>query len=167
MTKTNGRPYAVTGLVPPQLAEAVIRETWPAVTDVPGVARLAERLMRTLILAPLAWLLLAPCYFKKVLPFLAKRYTLTNRRLMIRRGLTLQPSHEVALSEIDDVRVVPGSASVFYWAATLEILARGQVAMRLPGVPNAETFRRAILNAKQAWGAMEPPVSPPAGERQG
>ncbi len=152
MSMLDGRKIAVTGLVPPQRGEALIRETWPGVNDVPGVAGLAQTLMRTIVLAPLAWLLLAPCYFKKILPFIAKRYTLTNRRVMIRRGLKPKPTREVALPEIDDVRIEEGSFNSFYRTATLEIVSKGQVAMRLGAVKDPETFRLAILNSKAAWG---------------
>src|SRR5437763_17052813 len=79
---------AVTGVMPPELAEANIRTVWPSVTEVsPGIANLGRALIKTVVLAPLAWLLMAPLYFKKILPFLAKRYTLTNRRLVVQRGL--------------------------------------------------------------------------------
>jgi uncharacterized membrane protein YdbT with pleckstrin-like domain len=162
MTMLDGRKSPVTGVVPPQTAEAMIRETWPGVDDVPGVADLAKLLMRTIILAPLAWLLLAPCYFKKVLPFIAKRYTLTNRRIMIRRGLKPKPSREVALADVEDVRVEEGTFDRFYRSATLQIISKGQVAMRLRAVKDPETFRRAILNAKAAWAPNAAPA-PAAG----
>jgi hypothetical protein len=152
MTMLDGRKLAVTGLLPPQRGEAMIRETWPGVDDVPGIAGLAHTLMRTIVLAPVAWLLLAPCYFKKILPFIAKRYTLTNRRMMIRRGLKPAPTHEVGLADIDDVRVQEGSVNPFYRTATLEIISKGQVALSLRAVKDFESFRRAILNAKAAWG---------------
>jgi hypothetical protein len=151
MTILDGRKLAVTGVVPPQRAEAVIRQAWPGVNDVPGVARLAHALMRTIVLAPVAWLLLAPCYFKKILPFIAKRYTLTNRRIMIRRGLKPKPTHEVVLADIDDVRLEEGSLDPFYRTATLEVISKGQVALQLRAVKDPESFRRAILNAKAAW----------------
>jgi hypothetical protein len=164
MTMLDGRKMAVTGVVPPQRAEARIRETWPGVNDVPAVAGLAHALMRTIVLAPLAWLMLAPLYFKKILPFIAKRYTLTNRRVMIRRGLKPVPSHEVALADIDDVRIEEGSLNPFYRSATLEVISKGQVALRLPAVKDPESFRRAILNARAAWGklAAAPPANGPA-----
>jgi hypothetical protein len=152
MTMLDGRREAITGVVPPQRAEALIRETWPGVNDVPAVAGLAQALMRTIVLAPVAWLLLAPCYFKKILPFIAKRYTLTNRRVMIRRGLKPKPSREVALADIEDVRIEDGTLNSFYRTATLEIVSKGQIAMRLRAVKDPESFRRAILNAKAAWG---------------
>jgi hypothetical protein len=137
--------------VPAPVAEKIIRETWPGVTDVPGVARLAKQLMRYIVLAPLAWILLAPCYFKKVSPYLAKRYTLTNRRLMIRRGLKPQSRQEVLLADIQDVQVQTNSFDDFYRTATLNMVSQGQVILSLPAVPEPETFRRSILNSRDAW----------------
>jgi len=145
------RHQAVTGLVPPQTAEAVIRVAWPAVTAAAPVAALGKAMMRTIVLAPLAWLLLAPFYFKKILPFIARRYTLTNRRLMIMRGLRPKAVREIALAEIDEVRIPPGSVDSFYRTGTLEVVAKGQVRLTLPGVPEPEAFRHAVVNACMAW----------------
>src|SRR5262245_36784433 len=86
----------VTGLVPPQVGEAKIRVAWPSVQAYPAVATLGRTLTFTYLGAPLAWLLMAPFYFKKILPFLATRYTLTNRRLMRMRGLKPKMVQEVA-----------------------------------------------------------------------
>src|SRR5262249_39897628 len=143
---------AVTGVVPPQVAEARLRTAWPAVTAVsPALANLGARLTRTRFLAPLAWLMMAPLYFKKVLPFAARRYVLTNRRVMVQKGLRGKRGDEVALTDVDDVRLVESSFSPFYRAATLEVLSGGQVKLTLPGVPEPEAFRQSILNAVMAW----------------
>jgi hypothetical protein len=150
-TITDGRRQAVTGLVPPQLEETTIRVVWPSVATSPAIARLGRSMMRTIILAPLAWLMLAFFYFKKILPGLACRYALTNRRLMIQKGWKRTPSKEIALAAIDDVRLDPESYDAFYRTANLEIVSKGQVVMTLPGVPNAESFRHAIINAYKAW----------------
>ena len=176
LTKPPERPtatvpsrQAVTGLTPPQRAEAIIREVRPSVTAYPAIAGLARTLIRSVILAPLGWLLLAPLFPLKFAPFLCKRYTLTNRRLMIRRGLRPQPVQEIALSEIDDIRLDPASRDDFYRSATLEILSQGKTALRLPGVPNPESFRHAVLNAVRAWapgklnGPFVPASAKPAG----
>jgi hypothetical protein len=156
---SEARGQAVTGVVPPQLAEAMIREVWPAVTSVPAAAKLGEKLIRSIILAPLGWLLLSPIYFRKVLPLLACRYTVTNRRVMVRRGLKPKPTSEVALSEIDDVRIVPESVNAFYRTATLEIIDRGKMVLQLVAVPEPESFRRAILEARNAWGSKRTPAA--------
>jgi hypothetical protein len=147
-----GLKQAVTGLVPPQVAEAHIRTRWRAVSGISaGASALAARLIRTVFLAPAGWMLLAPLFLLKIAPFVACRYTLTNRRLMIQRGLKPKPTHEVALADIDDVRLVESSYSAFYRAGTLEVISGGQVKLTLTAVPEPEAFRQSILNAVMAW----------------
>jgi hypothetical protein len=146
------RSQAVTGVTAPQIAEAMIREAWPSVAAYPAVASLGRLCIRSIVGAPLGWAIMLPFYFLKILPFIATRYTLTNRRLMIRRGLKPQPAHEVALADIDRVNLVKDANSDFYRSATLEVvLADGKVGLRFPGVPEPEGFRHAIVNARQAW----------------
>jgi hypothetical protein len=150
-TMTDARRQVVTGVVPPQQAEALIREVWPSVAAFPAVAALGSRLMLLIVTAPLGWLLLAPFYFVKILPFLARRYTLTNRRLMVQRGLKPRPVQEVSLADIDDVQVKADGNTPFFRAANLEIISQGKVVMTLKGVPGPEAFRHAILHACKAW----------------
>jgi hypothetical protein len=150
-TMTDGRKQAVTGLVPPEVGETTIRVVWPSVATSPSVAGLGRLLMRTIVLAPLGWLMLAPFYFKKILPGVGRRYALTNRRLMIQQGWSRKPSREITLADMDDVRLKADSYDPFYRTADLEILSKGQVALTLPAVPNAESFRHAIVNAYKAW----------------
>ncbi len=145
------RKQVITGVVPPEVDEARIREAWPSVARSPGLASLGRVLTHTIVLAPLAWLLMSLGYFGKLLPFLARRYTLTNRRLMVRHGLKGKPGQEVKLADIDEVRVKTDANSDFFRAADLEIVSNGQVVMTLRGVPEPEGFRQAILNACNAW----------------
>jgi len=145
------REQVITGVVPPELGEAKIREAWPSVAASPAIAGLGQALTRTIILAPLAWMIMAIAYFGKVLPFIARRYTLTNRRLMIRRGWKAKPTQEVPLADIDEVRVQTNVNSNFFRAGTIEIISNGQVRLIMPGVPEPDSFRQAILNACAAW----------------
>lgn len=149
------RQQVVTGITPPQLGEANIRETWPSVARNPAVAGLGRMLTGTIFLAPLGWLLMSGLYFSKVLPVVGRRYTLTNRRLMIRGGWSGKPVQEVPLGEIDDIHIKTDSNSDFFRAATLEVISGGQVRMRLPGTPGPEAFRIAVLNARRAWAPRE------------
>ena len=143
---------AIAGLMPPQLGEVRIREAWPSLAAVQGgLSRMAERLMKTVFLAPLGWLTLLPLFVRKFLPSVCRRYTLTNRRLMIQRGLRPSPAQEIALSDIDEVRLVPDSFDRFYLSGTLEVVSKGQVALTLAGVPEPEGFRHAVVNAVKAW----------------
>jgi hypothetical protein len=147
-----GLRHAVTGLVPPEIGEARIRETLPTVVAVmPAQAQLAQVCMRSIVLAPLGWLLLAPLFALRLAPFLCRRYTLTNRRLMIQRGLKPSPVEEIALKDIDEVRFQEGSYNEFYRCGTLEVISKGQTRMTLVGVREPESFRQAIINACTAW----------------
>jgi uncharacterized membrane protein YdbT with pleckstrin-like domain len=148
---TEGAPQAAMAPLTLPVSERIIREVWPCVTTIPAAAALGKTLIRSIILAPLGWLLLLPIYFMKILPFVAKRYTLTNRRLMIQRGLKPKPSHEVALSEFDDAQIVESTIDTFFRSATLSILSSGKVILQLPGVPDPESVRHAILDARTAW----------------
>jgi hypothetical protein len=147
-----GQRQAVAGLMPPQLGEALIREAWPTVVGYQaGLSRLGERLMKTIILAPLGWLLMAPLFGRKFMPFLCKRYTLTNQRLMIQRGLKPHMVEQIPLADIDDVRLVEGTYDPFYLSGDLEVISGGQAHMKLIGVPEPESFRRAVVDAVKAW----------------
>jgi hypothetical protein len=141
----------VTGVVPPQLGEALIREVWPSVAAHPAVANLGRLLTRSIVGAPLGWLLMAPSYFLKVLPMLGRRYTLTNQRLMIRRGVTAKPTHVVPLAEIDDIQLRKDANSAFFLSADLDVISQGKVVLTLNGVKEPESFRHAIINACRAW----------------
>ena len=145
------RQQIVTGVVPPQVGEALIREIFPSVAAHPGLASLGRTLTRTIIGAPLAWFLMFFVYFPKVMPVVGRRYTLTNRRLMIRRGILRKPSWEVPLADIDDVRIRLDANSEFFRAGNLDIVSQGKVIYTLPGVPEPESFRHSIINACKAW----------------
>ena len=131
--------------------ERRIREIWPTVARVPAVASLGKLLNNTIILAPAGWLLMSGVYFSKVLPFVAIRYRLTDRRIAIVRGWKGTVSQAVALSDIDDVRLDPESVDQFFRSADLQIISGGKVEMTLKAVPDAESFRHAILDSRNAW----------------
>jgi hypothetical protein len=147
---------AIAGLMPPQLGEAMIREAWPTIRGVQsGVAALGARLIQTIFLAPLGWMLNGLLLGKKFAPMICQRYTLTNRRLMIRRGWKPAPVQEIALTDIDDVQLVADSYDAFYRSGDLEVTSAGKVVLKLAGVPEPESFRQAIINAVKAWGGPD------------
>jgi hypothetical protein len=155
------RDQAVAGISPPQVNEAIIRDVWPSVAAYPAAANFARTAYRSIILAPLGWLALAPLYFKKLLGVapglhgLATRYRLTNRRLMICHGYKPISVKEVPLDQIKDVRLVTDANSEFFVAGNLEIVdPSGAVVMTLPGVAEAESVRHSILQAAAAWGPV-------------
>ena len=107
---------AATEVTSPQLGEAIIRDVWPSVAAYPGPAGLARACYRTIFLAPIGWLVLAPLYFMKL---------------------------------------VTDANSEFFVAGRLDVIdADGKMVLSLPGVPEAESVRLAILQAAAAWGPV-------------
>jgi hypothetical protein len=152
---------AITGVTPPQLREAIIRDVWPSVAAHPGPASLARACYRTMILAPVGWFVLAPIYFMKLLAVVpglsgfATRYRLTNRRLMICKGMRPVPDKQVPLERIKEVKLIRDANSEFFLAGTLDVIdVNGQTVLTLPGVPEPESVRHAILEAAAAWGPV-------------
>jgi hypothetical protein len=128
-----------------------IREIWPTVARVPAVASLGKLLNNTIILRPLGWLLMSGVYFGKIMPFVAVRYRLTDKRLMILKGWKGAIKQQIALADIDDVQIDPASIDQFFRSADLKIISRGTVAMTLTAVPDAASFRHTILDSRNAW----------------
>lgn len=162
---TDIRDQAVTGVAPPKTSEAVIRDIWPSVAANSAAGNFARACYRSIIFAPIGWLALAPLYFKKLLavppPFgpgissMAVRYRLTNRRLMICKGMRPEPTQEVALDQIHDVTLSTDGNSQFFETGTLEIRdAAGKTLMTLPGVREPESARQHIMQAAQSWGPL-------------
>jgi hypothetical protein len=191
------RTEAILGNIQPEIAEAKLAERWPSVTAYLGgaparlgasiqlaarqVIRSALRLPTGLsiiamlvalpiatVMALLAWLLLAPFFFLRIMPVTATRYVLTNRAIRILKGWSGRPVRELALKDIATepggdfprlaVQVVPGSEQEFYQAADLEIRSQSQEVLVLRGVKEYEQFRRAIENAWFAWGRTQMPT---------
>ena len=101
------RSQAVAGLTTPQFSEARLRIVWPTVAANFAFASLGKTLIRTILLAPLGWIVMAWAYFSKVLPFVGRRYLLTNRRVVIQKGWSHKSGGEVALAQIDSIRSGP------------------------------------------------------------
>jgi hypothetical protein len=131
--------------------ETRIRMIWPTVARVPAISGLGKLLNNTIILAPLGWLLMSVLYFGKVLPFIGVRYMLTDKAIKILRGWSGSVSQLVPLADIDDVKLDPSTIDQFFRSADLQIISGGKVEMTLSAVPDAESFRHAILDSRNAW----------------
>jgi hypothetical protein len=139
-----------TGVTPPLLREAMIRTAWPSLAAYPA-GTVGRKLIQSYVLAPVGWFLMLPFYFMKVLPGVGLRYVVTNRRVMIQRGWARSVSGEIALGDIDDIRLIRDDNSLFFNAGTIELVSKGSVKLTLNGVKEPEVFRHAIRNACLAW----------------
>ena len=130
------------------------------------VGRIIALLSIPLIL-PVYFLMLLPCfiYVPKLGPLpqiyvsnpWARRYRLTNRRVIVER-LSGEEEKSVSLDHFDaiDVVVLPGQE--WYPAGEL-IFRQGTVeTFRLSGVPRPETFRQTCLKAQRAHASVKKAV---------
>lgn len=152
--------HIISGVVPPSSAEATIMTVWPSVAST-GLGQTLGRLYRLrggvgplsigrivlLATIPLGLML----YFSIRLPWAIRRYRLTNRRVMVERGVNPRVEQYVDLDRFDAIDVVVSPGQEWYAAGDL-VFRRGQIeTLRLPGVSRPESFRRTCLEARQAY----------------
>lgn len=156
------KKQAIAGVSPQTVGETTIQTVWPSHAmhwfayflgenvysiEWPGVYifRLGN------LLAFLSIPLILPIFFYYLLPIVAIRYRLTNRRVMVMRGMIAEEERSIALDAFDriDIDVKPGY--VWYGVGDL-VFYRGNVeCFRLEAVSQPETFRHTCLKAHQGF----------------
>ena len=92
-------------------------------------------------------------FFQSVLPaaLVIRRYTLTNRRVVVQRGLRAIDESWVELDRFDTVEVEVEAGQEWYNAGNL-VFRRGPIeTFRLDGVPRPETFRHTCIKARMGY----------------
>jgi hypothetical protein len=89
-------------------------------------------------------------YAWQLMPFVCRRYRLTNHRVLILRGYTAAEEASIGFEDFDsiEVKVLPGQE----WLETgdLVFLSGEKEVFRLRGVSRPEPFRQTCLKAKEA-----------------
>lgn len=79
------------------------------------------------------------------------RFTITNKSVQRWSGLGGRMKQRVELGDIADMKVEQLSGQEFYHASDLLLLnAKGEIVMRLEGLPHAEIFRENITKARES-----------------
>jgi len=166
--------HPIAGVTPPELAEATSTVVWPSI----GAYRLGRLVGRWcaagtgygfFTLGKLMALLTIPLslavYVWKILPYVCRRYRLTNRRIAIQKGYSARDVASVGMDEFDaiEVRRLPGQE----WLRCGEVLflregrvgpgapdRAGEEVFRLSGVPRPEVFCQVCLKARGAQQAV-------------
>lgn len=128
----------------PYAGERPIIEFWASMGESNSLNQLA---------AKLPWILGGPIYFvlyvlKAVNVFSAVRYTLTNRRLRVDRGMRKNTVQSIPIEEIEDVRLV--NEAKFTRTGDLEVISRGKVVLTMAGIQDPAPARLTILDAVRA-----------------
>ena len=144
----------------PDLPEVPSMTVWPSIAAT-RAGRLVGRMVavqagigRFFTLGKLLALAAIPialaAYAWRVLPYVCRRYQLTNRRVVIRKGLAPVDEIAVDLDGFDAIAIerLPGQQ----WLRAGDVIFRlgDQEVFRLPGVPHPESFRQTCLKARTA-----------------
>jgi hypothetical protein len=155
---------AIAGVVPPTIAEATSMVVFPTIGST-GAGRLVGRLASiragvgrfTLgaLLAVMTIPISLAAYVWLFLPFVGRRYRLTNRRIVVQRGLRPEDFQAIGLDEFDtvDIEVLPGQQ--WLRCGDLSFRRQGQEVLRLSGVSRPEVFRAICLEAQRAFTSVE------------
>lgn len=154
-------PQPIAGVSPAETKEMTVMTVWPSVA-LYGVGRWLGRQyarrwpdvyifrvgnLLALLFIPVALVL----YFMRVAPVIGTRYRLTNRRIIVERGLTGAPETYVDLDRFDTIETDVRPGQSWYDAGDL-VFRQGSVeTFRLPGVSRPEAFRQTCLKAHMAY----------------
>jgi len=153
----------IAGVAPPELDEVTSMIVWPSIAA-NRIGRIAGQLVGVryqvglfFVRVPLGRLLALPAipfallaFAWKLMPFVARRYRLTNQRIIIEKGLSRVGDRSIPLDEFDEIQieVLPGQE----WLRAGELLFRqeGREVFRLSGVGSPKSFRQTCLKARTA-----------------
>lgn len=152
---------AIAGVAPRDLGEVTIMTVWPSVAST-GIGRMMGGLCANRAgigpfftlgkLFALAFIPLAiPVYFWMRLPGVAKRYRLTNKRIVVENPYTGKEVGSIGLGDFDAIKVDVLSGQAWYPAGELRFLRGPVEVFVLSGVSRPESFRQVCLKAHRSY----------------
>lgn len=148
---SNAKSQAIAGVAAG--SEIQMMTKWPSIAAL-GLGRFVGQLMASIpvrltlglpLLAPVGALLY---FIQKVT---GERFTITNKSVQRWTGLGGRMIQRIELSDIANIEVRQQSGQEFFRASDLLLFnAKGDVVMRLDGLPHAEIFRENITKARES-----------------
>jgi len=92
-------------------------------------------------------------YFIRIIPVfgIGTRYRLTNRRVIVERGLGSREEKSVSLGSFDSVTIDVRPGQEWYHAGDLVFRMGDTVVFRLEGVSRPEAFRQTLVKSHMAY----------------
>ena len=84
----------------------------------------------------------------QLLPVVMRRYCLTNRRLIVQRGLARGEERSIGLDQFDALEIHLLAGQEWLRSGDVVFLRGGQEVFRLAGVPRPQTFRELCLKQR-------------------
>ena len=155
---------AIAGVAPPEQREVTVAIVWPSIAAY-SIGRFLGRLysikagfyiFRLGNLLALASIPLAlPLYFVKVLPVVGCRIRLTNRRIIVERGLSGKEERSVALDRFNQVDIVVRPGQAWFDAGDLVFRKDKTETFRIEGIARVEAFRQMCLKSQRAFSGVQ------------
>lgn len=165
MSSATIAPGPIPGVVPSQLREATVMTVWPSVAMY-GLGQALGRLydirwpdiyifrlgnLIALLSIPVALVL----YFARIAPVIGIRYRLTNRRIIVERGLMGVEDKAIDLDRFDSVTIVVQPGQDWYDAGDLVFKLGNVETFRLVGVSRPAAFRSTVLKSHIAHAGVK------------
>jgi PH (Pleckstrin Homology) domain-containing protein len=150
----------IAGVVPAEVKETTVMTVWPSVAKY-GLGRTLGTLFAirwpdiyifrlgnliALLSIPVALLL----FFLRIAPGIGTRYRLTNRRIIVERGLTGVEDKAVDLARFDTINIEVQPGQAWYHAGDLVFKLGNVETFRLEGVSRPAAFRETCLKSHMA-----------------
>lgn len=152
---------AISGVSPASVKETTIMTVWPS-NAMYGLGRLLGQAyairfpdvyifrlgnLLALLSIPVALVL----FFMRIAPYIGRRYTLTNRRVVVHKGLLIEEERSVGLDRFDQVEIVVQPGQEWYDAGDLVFRLGNTETFRLAGVSRPDAFRSQVIKAHMAY----------------
>jgi len=159
------RPQPISGVAPAETKEVPVMTVWPSVAMF-GPGRWLGRALAWKwpdiyifrignLIALLSIPFVLPLYFFKILPFVGIRYLLTNRRIVVLRGIVGKEEKSVELDRFDTIETVIQPGQEWYHAGDLVFKQGAVETFRLEGVSRPEAFRSTCLKSQMAHAGVK------------
>jgi hypothetical protein len=150
----------IAGVVPAEVRETTVMTVWPSVAKF-GLGRALGSLFAirwpdiyffrignliALLSIPIALVL----FFMRIAPGVGTRYRLTNRRVIVERGLTGVEDKSVDLDRFDTINIEVQPGQAWYHAGDLVFKLGNVETFHLEGVSRPAAFRETCLKSQLA-----------------
>ena len=155
---------AIAGVSPTTLGEVTAMVTWPSMGST-AIGRFLGGLFENKagignvltvgnIMALVTIPLTMTIYLFRISPLACRRYRLTNKRVVVEKGIPPREERWVELGNFDTIEVVIRPGQEWYPAGDLIFRKGPTETLRLEGVLRPETFRQTCLKAQRAFSGV-------------
>jgi len=150
----------IAGVTPQAVAEATVMTVWPS-NSAYAIGRTLGKLYASKIgfyiftvgnlIAVLSIPIAILLFFYRLAPYVGTRYRLTNRRIVIQKGLRGEDDKSVPLDGFDSIDIDVREGQRWYNAGDLVFRNSGAEVFRLVGVSRPEAFRQTCVKSHTSF----------------